>query len=253
MAITITRGHTFADGDILLATNLHKLIESATISGITGTELADNIITTAKLVDGSVTADKLAAGAVSLASLGDLGSMKVLGNVTGVAATPAEVSILDEDDMSSNSDTALCTQQSVKKYVDDKETSILAATSTSINGASGSITGSANTQYYGTAAALTTGTKFKVDAYAYAVVESAAFADYFRLRIQYRKDSGTWTTLTSDAYISMNNNRGTLSITGYIDVSGAPFSTNIEFRVGWYMEDKDLIAGGRYGISVVGV
>jgi hypothetical protein len=44
--------------------------------------------------------------------------MKVLGNTSGSAAAPQEVSILDEDDMSSDSATALSTQQSIKAYVD---------------------------------------------------------------------------------------------------------------------------------------
>jgi len=44
--------------------------------------------------------------------------MKVLGNVSGGAAAPAEVAILDEDDMASDSATALATQQSIKAYVD---------------------------------------------------------------------------------------------------------------------------------------
>ena len=44
--------------------------------------------------------------------------MKVLGNTSGSATAPQEVSILDEDDMTSNSATSLATQQSIKAYVD---------------------------------------------------------------------------------------------------------------------------------------
>jgi hypothetical protein len=44
--------------------------------------------------------------------------MKVLGNTSGSATAPQEVNILDEDDMSSDSSTALATQQSIKAYVD---------------------------------------------------------------------------------------------------------------------------------------
>jgi hypothetical protein len=44
--------------------------------------------------------------------------MKVLGNTSGSATAPQEVSVLDEDDMTSNSATALATQQSIKAYVD---------------------------------------------------------------------------------------------------------------------------------------
>lgn len=61
----------------------------------------------------------LPAGVVDKDDIEDLSDYTVLGNVSGGAAAPAEVSILDEDDMSSDSDTALATQQSIKKYVDD--------------------------------------------------------------------------------------------------------------------------------------
>ena len=44
--------------------------------------------------------------------------MKALGNTSGSATSPQEVSILDEDDMTSNSATSLATQQSIKAYVD---------------------------------------------------------------------------------------------------------------------------------------
>ena len=50
--------------------------------------------------------------------LAHIGSMKVLGNVTGATAAVAQVAILDQDSLSSNSDTALATQQSIKAYVD---------------------------------------------------------------------------------------------------------------------------------------
>ena len=51
-------------------------------------------------------------------SLANIADMKVLGNVSGGAAAPTAVSILDEDNMVSNSATSLATQQSIKAYVD---------------------------------------------------------------------------------------------------------------------------------------
>lgn len=71
-------------------------------------ELGDNTVTTAKIADSSVTKQKIE----------DIADYKVLGNVSGSANAPAEVSILDEDDMSSDSPTSLATQQSIKAYVD---------------------------------------------------------------------------------------------------------------------------------------
>ena len=56
---------------------------------------------------------------ITLAKMANLADMKVIGNTSGGSATPAAVSILDEDDMASNSATSLATQQSIKTYVDD--------------------------------------------------------------------------------------------------------------------------------------
>jgi len=44
--------------------------------------------------------------------------MNVVGNLSGSTASPTSVSVLDEDAMTSNSATALATQQSIKAYVD---------------------------------------------------------------------------------------------------------------------------------------
>ena len=81
-------------------------------------KLPDNAVTTAKILDDNVTTDKIADSNVTKAKIVNVANYKVLGNVSGVSAAPAEVGILDEDDMSSNSATNLVTQQSVKAYVD---------------------------------------------------------------------------------------------------------------------------------------
>ena len=85
----------------------------------------------ATIVDtGAIT---IAAGAVTLAKLADIGNLKVIGNTSGSTGTPTAISILDEDDMASDSSTSLVTQQSVKYYVDNYTTSTLAgATDTNI-------------------------------------------------------------------------------------------------------------------------
>jgi hypothetical protein len=62
---------------------------------------------------------KIADANVTKAKIENLSDYTVLGNVSGGAAAPAEVSILDEDDMASDSDTAIATQQSIKAYVDN--------------------------------------------------------------------------------------------------------------------------------------
>jgi hypothetical protein len=66
------------------------------------------VIHTEDLADEAVTAAKIVA----------ISNLTVLGNVSGSLASPEEVRILDEDNMSSNSNTGIPTQQSVKSYVD---------------------------------------------------------------------------------------------------------------------------------------
>ena len=55
-------------------------------------------------------------GTLSLASIDNL---RALGNVSGGSAAPVAIEIKDEDAMTSDSATALATQQSIKAYVDD--------------------------------------------------------------------------------------------------------------------------------------
>jgi hypothetical protein len=59
-------------------------------------------------------------GTLSLASIANL---RALGNVSGSTAAPTAVEIKDEDAMTSNSATALATQQSIKAYVDSQTVS----------------------------------------------------------------------------------------------------------------------------------
>jgi len=127
----ISKGQTFATGDQVTASKLNALADNATFaSGAvdnTSTQLSggaiivkDEGITTAKLDDDAVTTIKIADSNVTKAKIEDLADMKVLGNVSGSAAAPAEVGVLDEDDMTSDSATSLATQQSIKAYVDNQ-------------------------------------------------------------------------------------------------------------------------------------
>lgn len=87
-------------------------------SNVTTAKLADDAVTNAKLADDAVETANIVDSNVTLAKMADLADMKVIGNTSGDAATPSAVSILDEDDLTSNSDTSLATQQSIKAYVD---------------------------------------------------------------------------------------------------------------------------------------
>jgi hypothetical protein len=139
MAI-INKGTAFSNGEQLTADKINNLLDLATFdqsatdsasttvnsasqivvadSGITTAKLATDAVTTAKLATDAVETAKIKDANVTKAKIEDVADYKVLGNVSGAAAAPAEVAILDEDDMVSNSDTALATQQSIKAYVD---------------------------------------------------------------------------------------------------------------------------------------
>ncbi len=125
----LTPGTTFANGEQLTASDLNLLLQGATFTQSSVDNQSTQLVGTAIVVaDGGIIAAKLAADAVTTSKILDanvtktkienVADYKVLGNVSGAAAAPQEVAILDEDDMVSNSDTALATQQSIKAYVD---------------------------------------------------------------------------------------------------------------------------------------
>jgi len=127
----INKGTSFSNGEQLTAEKINNLVDdatfdqSATDSASTTVNSASQIIvrdsgvTTAKLDTNAVETAKIKDANVTKAKIEDVADYKVLGNVSGATAAPAEVSILDEDDMVSDSATALATQQSIKAYVDE--------------------------------------------------------------------------------------------------------------------------------------
>jgi hypothetical protein len=114
--ITVTRSYDFGPTESVTSTKLDTL-------GVPGVSLDAGTIVDA---DVSATADiagsKLANATVTKAKIENVNNMKVLGNTSGSISAPSEVSVLDEDDMNSDSSTALATQQSIKAYVDDLTT-----------------------------------------------------------------------------------------------------------------------------------
>lgn len=145
----LSKGTTYANGDQVTSGGLNNLVDNATFvsgavdgvstqlssgaiivkdGGVSTAKLADNAVTTAKITDSNVTTAKIADANVTTAKIADsnvtkakiedVANMKVLGNTSGSATAPQEVSILDEDNMASNSATSLATQQSIKAYVD---------------------------------------------------------------------------------------------------------------------------------------
>jgi hypothetical protein len=129
MAI-LNKGHDFSDGEQVTSTKLDAAIDSAVFTSQAvdnvSTQLSggaiivkDGGVTTAKIADSGVTTAKIADSNVTKGKIENVANMKVLGNTSGSSAAPQEVSILDEDDMTSDSNTSIPTQQSVKSYVDN--------------------------------------------------------------------------------------------------------------------------------------
>ena len=64
-----------------------------------------------------VTSSTVADNSITFAKIQDIATMKVIGRTATGSGDSSEISILDEDDMSSDSAVALATQQSIKAYV----------------------------------------------------------------------------------------------------------------------------------------
>ena len=144
MAI-LTKGQTFANADSVTGTKLNNLVDAAAfVSGASGTtdstslevngsgrlQIKDLGVTSAKIAASAVTTSKLAdstlaTDGVTYAKMQRVANMKVIGNVSGSLGVASEVSILDEDNMASDSATSIPTQQSVKAYTDTKVAAVI--------------------------------------------------------------------------------------------------------------------------------
>ena len=94
-------------------------------TGVTDAQIQEDYLKVSEVDDSSIEVNgdgnlQVKDSGVTLAKLANLDNMKVIGNTSGNAATPTAIDIKDEDDMASDSATALVTQQSIKKFVEDK-------------------------------------------------------------------------------------------------------------------------------------
>ena len=129
MAI-INKGTSFANGEQLTAQKINNMLDLAVfnsaaadnsttfVNSLSQIAVAGGGINTAQLADDAVETPNIKDANVTKAKIENVEDYKVLGNVSGVAAAPAEVDILDENTMSSDSATSLATQKSIKAYVD---------------------------------------------------------------------------------------------------------------------------------------
>ena len=103
VASGLNSGSGFNSSDTITSTTLNNHVNNATVTGIVNADVASN-------------------AAVAVTKLATITSQNVLGNIgSGNASVPivgATGLLLDEDDLSTNSDTKGATQQSIKAYVD---------------------------------------------------------------------------------------------------------------------------------------
>jgi hypothetical protein len=118
MAI-LNKGQTFSDGEQVTSAKLNTAVDGATFASGAVDDVSTQLSGGAIIVkDGGITTAKIADSNVTKGKMENVANMKVLGNTSGSSDAPQEVSILDEDDMVSDSNTSIPTQQSVKAYVD---------------------------------------------------------------------------------------------------------------------------------------
>lgn len=116
------RGKLNISGANIEALDLEKLSNAA--NEVEANNIAADAVTTVKILNANVTKAKIE----------NVASMRVLGNVTGAPAAPAEVVILDSDTMTGALATNIPTAESVKAYVDNRITAIPAFSPLSYNG-----------------------------------------------------------------------------------------------------------------------
>lgn len=138
----ITTGQSFNAGDQITSTKLNNIISDAKLDSdsVTGTTLnltngqlkvAPDGISSNEIANNAVGTNQISSDAVTFAKLQNIATSKVIGRTSAGSGNAEEVSILDQDDMSSNSN-ALATQRSIKAYVDNKQFGINFVTPTAI-------------------------------------------------------------------------------------------------------------------------
>ena len=132
----INKGTSFANGEQLTADKINDLIDLATFNQDATDSQTTDVNSAGQIVvnQGGIDTAQLATGAVTKSKIENVANMKALGNTSGSASEPREVAILDENDMASDSDTSLATQQSIKAYVDTTAGPTVGFTPTSYTG-----------------------------------------------------------------------------------------------------------------------
>lgn len=92
---TLSKGKTFANGELVTPAKLHELVDLGTVTNIQTNDLANSAVTSEKLADNSVTSAKIVNGTIvnsdisETAGISDvkLGTISTLGKVANTATT----------------------------------------------------------------------------------------------------------------------------------------------------------------------
>ena len=124
MTTIITTGQTFTATETVTNTKLQDIASKATFNDPvdeTSLELIPLGTNAGKLgiKDDGVTTDKVLDANITVAKIGGItGSLKVIGRTTAGSGAAEEVTINDDDDLSSASAITLATDESIKAYID---------------------------------------------------------------------------------------------------------------------------------------
>tara|TARA_R110002020_G_scaffold231146_7_gene442279 strand:+ start:6191 stop:7048 length:858 start_codon:yes stop_codon:yes gene_type:complete len=128
IASGVNSGSGFGSSDAVTSTNLNNHVNLATfVAGGSGSTDNDTLEVH---TDGKLRAKDSSSKTtgITFAKMQHISTAKVLGRTTASEGDVEEVSLLDEDDMSSNSATAVASQQSIKAYVDSIKPNIVSST-----------------------------------------------------------------------------------------------------------------------------
>jgi len=173
-------------------------------------------VSTGKLAALAVTTAKIAANAVTFAKMQQIADLKVIGNVSGDTADPAEVSVITSTSLTGASNTNLATALAIKSYVDSK---IGGLGNLEGGWAANNTSGAGGTAIFPTGATPVVGTK----AGDYWYVTAAGTVDSVSFNIGdviIAKVDGASTTLASDwIQLEVNRDQATETALGLLEIA----------------------------------
>tara|TARA_R100001198_G_C5233383_1_gene212012 strand:+ start:233 stop:1075 length:843 start_codon:yes stop_codon:yes gene_type:complete len=133
MATILNTTQVYNAADVVTHTNLNNIVGGITFqTGVDGAtdDVSLEVASTGSLQikDDGVTTPKILDANVTKAKLEDISApLRLLGRTTAGAGAPEEVTVNDDDDLSSASDITLATDESIKAYIDKLKPNIVQA------------------------------------------------------------------------------------------------------------------------------